>query len=431
MNINVLPDEVTTHIFSFLDQPKDQACASEVCKGWNENIERNIESMYQSLCLKFSENETPYNGSWKNRFKIIQQWHKGKEQITSQFSSQDIEADWTLVKDDQNFYTISSGCYDSNNRVHYYLEKHAKEGSDLIKIYSPAEGAYVAHCLSDKNWVVLDRNANIIIHDILNDNQKTITPQGLIKESLVNCIKARGEFSIKFNGKEITIIYRNEFIICNIETEEYIRIFLAAKNPINFMKQSTLMKVETTTNHQMILMRYSQTSFNFYEDTFYVYIINNKTKKCKRKFEVITTDSIASSGNHMAILSKCGEVFLYNDENPNKLIGNIFEQLKSLEDDFSGSACIKIHNNLLLASKMGRIGVWNIKTKECIRIIDAQKEFSFAQKELSFCTNGIQILTKGLIEDAPFRRTAQYQTIDFSLSPKPTKKENNTRCILQ
>lgn len=80
MNISFVPTEILVETFSYLTDPKNFRSVSLVCKKWNEII-NNTNKLWKQLCVHYMGSVSPFENSWKKRFKVFLNWQKGECQI--------------------------------------------------------------------------------------------------------------------------------------------------------------------------------------------------------------------------------------------------------------------------------------------------------------------------------------------------------------
>lgn len=379
-SINTVPNEILAYIFSFLEF-ESLSTVAKVSRKWNEVQKK--DELWKNYCLTYLDRATPYQNSWLERFKIINNWKKGLAEVNSyplSYKALHHNHDFTILEDG-TFFEIYPN---HQNPFIYTIHNWSKNKNKQIDLKAFESSEVICTDLDDKTWIVLNSRCEILCFDIQKGEcVKKIIPKHIKR----NLNKAEGK--IKAAADEIVTVYDKMIKIWNPKTallEQSIDIS-------NFCEVSNL---NFTPNFIIC-------------SPFIPFAIQKSNRTIKRLSDLsfrVGFNCVATSGIYVAMLGISGEVRIFKDS-PNDL--NLIHCLHTLSPPSNLIGTIHTYKNWLLTSKNGVLNIWNIKTGKMISAFEIDK------KRIELRTNAIKLIFREILGDNPlFEQNYSYTVVDFS-----------------
>jgi hypothetical protein len=357
----LLPTEILVDVFSYLEQ-EDLKKAALVSKEWNEL--QKTDELWKRHCLKFMKNAEPLRGSWKERFKVINNWmHTRAERTFLASSHREKNPFWgfrlledntpiEMYRSEDTEFTVRNVI---NDELHYIR----------VDLKDVRDGKIVSATMTNKTWMGLASNGNVFFYDIRTGQYLNQMSLGLKDDQTLNW------GMIKSNKNDI-------FVATN---EREIKVFNGStghlEQTIDVSGHGDLHDFVFTTNFIICKCR----SSNHYK----AICIRKRDHKIE-EVDLLDNEAegIAAFDSHFAIFTKKGNVKFFKDE------GDSFHLIKDVPAFFPHSDSCSRYNaykNWFLISRSEKLKIYDIKTGQELSTFPLDERF------VSIHTNGIQLLT--------------------------------------
>ncbi|HSW86859.1 MAG TPA: F-box/WD40 repeat-containing protein [Rhabdochlamydiaceae bacterium] len=383
-NIN-LPVEILAYTFSFLE-PEELARIARVSKEWNEV--QKIEELWKRHCLdrlKNLNNVEPYQNSWKEHFKITNNWMHAKAEKNS-FSSYckdwDQSHGFTVLEDNTPLEVYSE------NAMSYAIRDFLTDQITPIDQYF--QDMIVCSTIHNKTWVALTNHGEILFFDLLTGKYlNKITPS----EEHMNLSRAK----IKCTDQEVITAYNKEIKIWDINTG-------LLKETINLPELGEILTLTSTPNFFIC------TTYTGKFNTFSIRKRDHEISKMENLF--FPSAGIADSDPYVAIIYQeekdgktINKIKIFEDTGEKLNLLHTLETFNPQTTAYSGS--VYIHKNWLLASKDGKLNVYDIKTGKTLLTIQHNKI------SVAFCSNTTQLFMQTALGNPFGEQEYQYTLYNF------------------
>ncbi len=207
--MHTIDTRVLTYIFSFLDL-KDLANGAQVSKEWNKA--HKTDGIWQRFCLDYLEDAKPYQNSWKERFKIMNNWMKASAEVKVYppcYKAWHKYHDFTFLENHTPLEIYPA----YNNPSTYIIYDWSTKKIIKIDLKSVHSSDIICTDLYNKTWVALNSQDKIFCFDIQTGQcTKQIVPP--LAESQAEISSAK----MKSNDQEIIIAYHQKIKILNSNT---------------------------------------------------------------------------------------------------------------------------------------------------------------------------------------------------------------------
>lgn len=389
--ISCLPNEILTYTFSFLEKNELLKTAT-VCKEWNET--QKADSLWQHYCLAYLSDPQPYEGSWKERFKIIHNWLQASAEVKSYLPSCKIfdkSHEFTILEDNTPFEIHPS----SQDPLIYIIRNWTHDTAIQIDLKVLNSTEIICSNLHDKTWIALNSQGAIFCFDIqTGECKKKIIPQ----HSKVPIGLDRAH--IICNGQEIITEYNQEIKIWNADT-------CLLEQTIDISNLGIIWTLNSTTNY-IVCMTYSQADGR---NTFALRKDNHAIKKIDGLPFKADYQGICTSKNYLILPSNTGEIKVFKDSLEDLTLIHSFSNPPSAARS-SHTTCI--YQNWLLASYGGKLNIWDLETG-----VKLSANYHHTKENSEIRTNGVKWFSR--VASIDHNQNAYYEYTLYSFEGKITQ----------
>ncbi|HSW86858.1 MAG TPA: F-box/WD40 repeat-containing protein [Rhabdochlamydiaceae bacterium] len=373
-HISILPTEMLAYPFSFLE-PKELARIARVSKEWY-NVQE-IEELWKRHCLDHLDSTELCQATWKDQFKVIQNWMHAKAEKKS-FDPYVTPYDETeksnllTVLEDDTALTV----YFDSSLAKYVIHNFSNNEIIPIDHAELKDNKIVTTTIHNKTLAVLTERGKILFFDLPKGQYlKEITPPeqpDQISKALIKC-----------TDQEVITAYNNEIKIWDANTG-------LLNQTIDTSKLGTIRTLNSTSN-------------------FIICGINDGARKTvsirKSDHQIspieclfLKSNCIANSESYVAMIysvekgdETIHKINIFLDTGKNLELISTFEALNSQISNDIGS--VYIYKNWLLASRDGKSNVYDMKTGKQLSTIQHNESW------IEFCSNATQLFTRTVVNE--------------------------------
>jgi len=405
--IQLVPRDILNHILSYL-RPYDLARVAPVSKLWN-HVQKTQE-LWKRHCLTYLDDAKPYQGSWKERFKIIHNWKHGiaEKKTFSSYKNGHVGHIFSILEDNtalEVYYRETFSHYDVYSLYREprssYVVRNFSTGK-IIPIYNKelCDEKFVASTGQDKIWIVLTKHGKILFFDLLTGQfLKEIKPKNSVEIS---------EAQITCHKQEVITAYNGEIHIWDTDT-------CSLKQIINVSHLDVVSSLRSTTNF-VIFSTYNDTTktfqiFNIRKDVSCI----SKMKDLHVEFKIGT----ACSQSYCAVFVDTQKIYIFEDTGEDLNLIHTLGPFTAPSSKDSSRMCI--NHNWLLVSNDKELKIYDMKTGTEL------SSFPHHQKNLWFSSNASRLFTRILKSDSFGREKYHYTLYNF----EPLSTHSKKKCTIQ
>lgn len=352
LNAAALPQEILCSVFLYLG-PKDLCKVAQVCRSWN--AAQKTDGLWRNLCLSILDLQRPFQGSWKEQYRILYRWKTGglrEVYLPTILNIFHESGDFTVLEDD----TIIGVFPPSRACPLLYSVRNLASGEELgtIDLKQWGCGKIVDGDLHGTTWTIVDWRARVFQFNI---------STGACVNRFAGAFEPGREPCLHCNDQEVVLAVGNRVQVWDVQ-----RCTLEYAFEIDLILGVTFIRV--TPNHVICFCKIRSSGSEI------ILAVNKKDPSRQIKIEGnAEPNSLDSCGAYFSFLTKEGDLKMYEDT-PDAQI-KLNRTVRVVEAPTPWPGAIQMYRNWVAVSKNEIFRVFDVRTGYEVSLPVKEKGYEF------------------------------------------------------